>query len=153
MLTSHDQHNTSSRLWRCFTSQSPARLDASLALCSLHGFLHCSGEEKFLLGRQLVVSGDLRTLWWRAQSVKNPWKKAPSRVLADTDGNVQDKPIFPRWTTGRQIRRNLLMMDPPSHTRVLSVVSASRRGYRPLCRCTALCRTIAHFSTSFLCNR
>ena len=30
------------------------------------------------------------------------------------------------------------MIDPPIHTRVLSVVSASRRGYRPLCRCYEL---------------
>ena len=31
-----------------------------------------------------------------AQSVNNPWKKALSRVLADTDGNVLDHAIFPR---------------------------------------------------------
>ena len=41
------------------------------------------------------------------------------------------------------------MVDPPIHIRVLSVVSAARRGYRPLCRCTALAGPFPIFQRAF----
>ena len=70
MLIYSDKPSTSSRLWRCFSSHSPARLDVKLALCSLHGFLHCSSSENHTrLCRGLASSAKRKNSSWDVSSL------------------------------------------------------------------------------------